>query len=179
MSLIRIGDFDTEITLLDPLAKSILQFCRLLMSDSYVQLHEVRTVDEFKYYWTNYLSATRHVVLLGHGREDAIKFGQTWISAEDLLSILQGPAVCKKILISLCCLTGRAKFAKPLSAHSNIEYFIAPFTSVHGADASRFVQAFLGRSYLDGNTPKTAFKLSEISIGSSKAFRMWKEGVLD
>jgi len=42
VTIVRVGDFDTEGTLLDPLAKSLLQFCRLLLPDDMVVLREVR-----------------------------------------------------------------------------------------------------------------------------------------
>ena len=40
--ILRIGDLSTEMSLLNPLAKSMLQYCRLLLHDSMVVLQEVR-----------------------------------------------------------------------------------------------------------------------------------------
>ena len=42
--ILNIGDFQTEATLLDPLAKSVLQYSRLLFDDSYVKHYKVRTL---------------------------------------------------------------------------------------------------------------------------------------
>jgi hypothetical protein len=47
--ILRIGDFDTELTLLDPLAKSLLQHCRLTLPDDMVPLRGWRTRDEMRH----------------------------------------------------------------------------------------------------------------------------------
>ncbi|MDQ3434530.1 MAG: hypothetical protein M3481_07615, partial [Actinomycetota bacterium] len=44
--IIRVGDLVTESALLDPLAKSVLQFLRLLVPDDHVRLVNVRTMSE-------------------------------------------------------------------------------------------------------------------------------------
>lgn len=41
--VLRVGDLSTEATLLDPLAKSALQYLRLLISDTEVRMLHVRT----------------------------------------------------------------------------------------------------------------------------------------
>ena len=48
IQIVRVGDFDTEVSLLDPLAKSLLQFSRLLVSDDSVVLREVRSREELR-----------------------------------------------------------------------------------------------------------------------------------
>jgi hypothetical protein len=44
--ILRIGDFESETALLDPLAKSLLQYCRLLLPDDMIIQREVRSTDE-------------------------------------------------------------------------------------------------------------------------------------
>jgi hypothetical protein len=44
--IVRIGDFASEASLLDPLAKSILHFSRLFLDESFVRLLEVRSLSQ-------------------------------------------------------------------------------------------------------------------------------------
>src|SRR5687767_4321058 len=48
ITILRIGDIGSDATLLDPLAKSILQFSRLLLPDDRVRLINVRTQVELQ-----------------------------------------------------------------------------------------------------------------------------------
>jgi hypothetical protein len=64
--VVRIGDFDTEFALLDPLAKSVLQYFRVLLAEA-VELCEVRSMVEFRQFWTAHHGAYSHVILIGHG----------------------------------------------------------------------------------------------------------------
>ena len=41
-----VGDLETEATLLDPLSKSVTQFCRLLASDDYVRFYKGQSCAE-------------------------------------------------------------------------------------------------------------------------------------
>src|SRR2546427_6152833 len=49
--VVRIGDFETELGLLDPLAKSLLQYLRLLLPDDSVRLLELRSLGEVDAAW--------------------------------------------------------------------------------------------------------------------------------
>jgi hypothetical protein len=44
--IFELGDFDSEAPTLDPLAKSITQFCRLLVPDDYIRFIKVRSMAE-------------------------------------------------------------------------------------------------------------------------------------
>ncbi|MBV6502977.1 MAG: hypothetical protein AKCLJLPJ_01035 [Fimbriimonadales bacterium] len=180
ISIFRVGDMSSESTLLDPLAKSVLQFCRLLMPDDFVRLYEVRAEAELRAFWDRDHGGFRHIIMIGHGGEQGLKlFGpDDWISPTILREIIFGRATSSKSVISLCCSTGRAAFARPFSSHQRCEAFMAPFGSVHGADASRFTQEFLAYALLDGSSTKTAFNKAETSIGDGRDFRCWKNGKL-
>jgi hypothetical protein len=178
IAIIRIGDLASEATLLDPLAKSVLQFCRLLMPDDFVRLYSVRTEQEIDAIWNRDSNGYRHVILVGHGGEAGIKLfaKDDWLSHDRLREILFECSSIPKIVISLCCSTGKTAFAKRFSSHEMCEAFIAPFRSVHGADASRFTQEFLAYALLDGATTITAFKKAEKSIGPGRDFCFWQNG---
>src|SRR3989338_8811141 len=72
--IFTIGDLETETGLLDPLAKSVLQYCRLLVPDDYLRSYKVRSLTELKSIWHKEQAAYSHVVIVGHGSPDGVKF---------------------------------------------------------------------------------------------------------
>lgn len=178
--ILRIGDFDSEDSLLDPMAKSILQYCRLLLSDDMVRLREVRSLQEMKHYWTREHAAYTHVVLMAHGRPDAILFGvDEWVAGGALGSgLVEGGGVTPKTFVSLACRTGYAEFGKSFSTTTVCNAVIAPFHSVHGALAAQFCQTFLAYNLLEGETVGVAFKHARAGVAGHPSFRLWQSGKL-
>lgn len=174
--IFRIGDYQTETSLLDPLAKSILQYFRLLVPDDMVQLCEIRTAMEFQSLWASRQSAFSHVVLIGHGRKDAILFGTDWIDAETFQGLIAPVNPTPKLFVSLCCRTAYAAFSKPFSEHAWCLALVAPFQSVHGAVASQFCQSYFAFHLLAGETPKIAFRHARDGTPGSTHFRLWERG---
>jgi hypothetical protein len=179
VAVVRVGDFDTEQTLLDPLAKSLLQFCRLLLPDDMVVIREVRSRAELRRFWTNDHAVYSHLVLVGHGREDAIRFGhEDWVSASNLATELAVDEVTPKVIISLCCKNGYAGFAQALSRTPVCQAAVGPFDAVHGAVASQFCQTFLAYHLLHGETLKVAFRHARKGVPGATSFRLWVKGKL-
>ena len=177
--ILRVGDFDTETTLLDPLAKSLLQFCRLLLPDDQVTLREVRSRIELRHFWEQDHGVNSHLLLVGHGREDGIRFGHAdWVSPHDLATDLGINGVSPKVVVSMCCRTGYADFSQALSATAVCSAAIAPFDKVHGAVASQFVQTFLAHHFLQGETLKVAFRHARQRVPGAASFRLWMAGRL-
>lgn len=175
--LIWVGDLNTESTLLDPLSKSILQFCRLLVEDSYLKFIKVRSVKELKHEWEKDQEAYSHVILLGHGSEKGIKFFyDDWVSAQSLRDTLYVRASSKKVFISLCCETGKNNFSTIFSKIPTCSHFIAPFHSLHGVIASQFTQTFLSHHLLDGKTVAVAMRHTIERVPGSQNFRYWEDG---
>ena len=178
--IVRIGDFDTETTLLDPLAKSLLQFCRLLVTDEAALLREVRSRDELKRFWQQDHGAYSHLILVGHGRRDGIRFGHDdWISAGELATLLEEPDAKEKIVISLCCENGYAAFGQALSRGNASQAVFGPFDSIHGAVASQFCQTFLTYHLLQGETLKVASRHARAAVPGASSFRLWVNGRLE
>jgi hypothetical protein len=149
--IITIGDYEAETVLLDPLAKSVLQFCRLLVPDDQVKAFKLRSVDEFKFFWSRDQAAYSHVVLIAHGSQNGIKFGvDDWINPTRFEDALKVKGASPKTFISLCCQTGYKSFGGCFSKLSICRGFIAPFHSVHGAVASQFCQTFLTSHFIEG-----------------------------
>lgn len=141
--IVQIGDYQTEDTLLIPLRKSIYNYSRLILPDDYICSISVRTTDEFKYFWTKNNMLISHLVLIAHGKNNSILFGDNnWIEPMDFISLLETPEVFgeAKQIVSLCCKTGGAKFGKIVSKSKLCELFIGPSGSVHGASASQSPQ---------------------------------------
>src|SRR5690242_8993954 len=62
--IFNFGDFDSEMTLLDPLSKSVVQFCRLLATDEYVRFLKIRSLRELELAWQREQAIYSHVVVI-------------------------------------------------------------------------------------------------------------------
>lgn len=175
--ILNIGDFETETTLLDPLAKSILQYCRMLVSDDQVRVFKIRSLAELRAIWQREQAAYSHVIICGHGTSDSLKFGvDSLVAVEDFLSTLRVYGAPEKIFISLCCSTGYKSFGGEVSRKAICTAFIAPLHTVHGAIASQFCQTFLAHHFLEGVRPAVAFSRSRESVPGATSFRLWQGG---
>ena len=156
--LLRVGDLDSEMSLLDPLSKSILQFLRLLMQEDLVRFLEVRTASEIKRFMESYGAAYTHVILVVHGRSNAVKFAfGEWLEVNYFADAMSTDGMDRTI-VSLACHTGRTTFGKSMSSHSGIKEYVSPKAEVHGASASLFVQQLLSSHLLEGREFETAVK---------------------
>lgn len=177
--VLSIGDFETEQTLLDPLAKSVTQFCRLLVPDDQVRAVRVRSLEELRRLWEREQGAYSHVIWIGHGSETGIHFGVGgWVDAETLGKTLRVRSAPRKVYISLCCKTGYKSFGSTLSRTTMCSRFLGPFHSVEGAVASQFCQTFLTAHLLEGRTVGVAFRKARSSVPGSTSFRLWTAGRL-
>lgn len=177
--VINIGDFETEHILLDPLAKSVAQFCRLLVPDDQIRQIRVRSLAELKKAWRKEQAAYSHVIWIGHGSVDGIKFAvDGWVSPDTLSTELRVHGAPKKIYISLCCKTGYKSYGGVVSEAPICRYFLGPFHSVEGAVASQFCQTFLASHMLDGKTVGVAFRHARSSVPGGASFRLWNSGNL-
>jgi hypothetical protein len=177
--VLRIGDLATETTLLDPLAKSVLQFLRLLLPDTDVRALDLRTVPELEAHWRAYHGTTSHVILIGHGSPSSITFvDEGPVSGGALAERLcsAAPDAERKRFISLACLTGRAAFSKAFSESNISREIIAPFQEVHGANASQFCQALLTEHLLNGKEMRYAHSRVAKSVVGGSRFRRWCDG---
>lgn len=175
--IIRIGDFNEE-GLLDPLAKSVLHYCRMLLPGDSVRLIELRTVTELASLWGKYHGMCQQVVIIGHGDAEGFLFGNDNIGADRLGKIFDDPSPFPKEFISLGCQTGKAGFGKTFSAARCASHLIAPFHSVHGCVASLFAQTYLNERLLASCSPKVAFKHARDDLLGAATFRLWQDANL-
>ena len=172
-----IGDFQSEDGLINPLSKSLLQFCRLLLPDDHIASVKIRAIGEFGEWWAIHHAAYTHIILIGHGDKTAIYFGvggaRLPISFDRRLSKHNASP---KLFISLCCETGTAPFARDFSKLPFCKALIAPEKSIHGAVASQYLQTFLSLHLLQGKSIKIAFNNSNSLVPGIDRFSMWTAG---
>lgn len=178
--VVRFGDLATETTLLDPMAKSLLHFARLLLTDDSVRLLEVRSLSELDKFWAANHHGFAHVVMIGHGSPSSVTLAVDGpVEPGKLASVFGNPAdVSAKTFVSLACETGRKAFGKPFSQATCCSSFLAPYHSVHGAVASQFCQTLLAYAMLEGESIGVAFKHARASVPGSVSFRLWARGEL-
>jgi hypothetical protein len=178
--VVRFGDLLTEATLLDPMAKSLLHFGRLLLTDDSVRLLQVRSLNELDQYWKLNHAGFAHVVMIGHGSPRSVTFAVDGpVEAAKLTNIFGSPSgVTAKTFVSLACQTGQAGFGKQFSEAACCSSFLAPYHSVHGAVASQFCQTLLAYAMLQGESIGVAYRHARESVPGSVSFRLWAGGVL-
>lgn len=173
--VLRVGDLSTEMTLLDPLAKSVLQYLRLLIPDHALKMLHVRTENEVRAFMQSDGAAFSHVVVIGHGTPRSLSAMGVQLSGQVVGSMLDvGDA---KIVISLACSTGQEPFARPLSRSASVREFVAPVREAHGAAASLFLQTTLHTHLLMGHTFRTAVRIANTSLEGTQ-FRHWRDSDL-
>lgn len=182
VTVLRIGDLTTEVHTLDPLAKSMLHYLRLLLEPSAVRLHTVRTSIEIQRIWSREEPVSSHLVLIGHGQADSIRLLDCSrpVSGSDFAAMLESSHSTSqpKTVVSLSCLTGRQPFAKPFSESSVCGNFHGPYQSVHSAAASLFAQSFFAHHLLNGVGVLAAHRNARAAVGTAVSFRHWRDGKL-
>lgn len=179
--IVQIGDYQTEETLLVPLKKSIFNYSRLILPDDYIRCISVRTTKEFQYFWKKNNALISHLILIAHGKNDSILFGENnWVNPKEFLSLFEiaGKMGEAKQIISLCCKTGGAKFGKIVSESELCEIFIGPSGTVHGASASQFYQTYLAYQFIHGYTSKRAYDYARVSTPGLTEFNLWDQAIL-
>ncbi|WP_157578415.1 hypothetical protein [Rudaea cellulosilytica] len=177
IAIISIGDFDTEISLISPLSKSILQFSRLLLPDDHIASVTIRSLAELSGWWNRYQKGYTHIILIGHGDSTALYFGVGGATTPTQIGASLSPiGADKKIFISLCCEHGMPPFASDFSNLPFCDSLIAPESSIHGAAASQFVQTILNLHLLQGKSKKVAYNNANDLLPGKESFSMWQNG---
>lgn len=176
--LIEFGDFSNESTNLDPLAKSILAFLRLLISDeALIKFIKLRSEEELDYALKHY-GVYSHIILVGHGTKNgSLVAGDAGrITSASMATLVERHCESTTTFLSMCCHSGEAAFSKLVSSSSCCDILIAPLGSIHSCSASQFVQSFLSYHLLDGMRPRSAFEKARENTPGSASLRIWKNG---
>ena len=174
--LIKIGDFTTEQTLLDPLAKSVLQFLRLLVSDDCLRYISVRSEDEIREFMAVQGNAFSLCVIVAHGKNDGsgiILPGDKSLPVKHLETCF-APSISS--VVSLACHTGKVAFGSVISAGDSSRDFVGPLSSIHAVSASLFAQSLMNRHLLEGREFSAAVRAARDSNDDSR-FIHWRGGI--
>jgi hypothetical protein len=175
--IIRIGDYDGS-SPLDPLAKSLLHYCRVILPGDDTRLIELRTLEELDMLWKRDHAAYHQVVLVSHGDKDCIVFGDKDVSAADLAKVLDAHTTTPKEFIGLGCNTGHANFAREFSRSASVSRFIASYHTVNSCTASLFAQTYFHERLIAVHTPNVSFKNARTALYSAASYRQWIDGAL-
>ncbi len=176
--IICFGDLKNELTNLDPLTKSILQFSRLLYKDSdeYVRFYKIRTHEEFNCL-INEIQAHNIIILIGHGSSTGI-YGldseKCVCGVKDWNELLIDQPLRSKLIISLCCETGSDDFGKEIAKLSSCAAFLAPSRPINSALASQYCQTFLLHHLMDGHSFKVSFDKTEANTIAHSSFQLFE-----
>lgn len=173
----RIGDF-REDGLLKPLSKSVMNYASMLLPDASVKLIELRTTSEFDRLWREYHGMCEQLIVIGHGYEHGLIFGEDEVPATRFRELLEAPNPSRKEVLSLACKTGYAGVGKELSGSPIVSHFMAPFHSVHGCVASLFASSYLHERLLAHFSVKVAFNHARNDLLGAASFRLWENGSL-
>jgi hypothetical protein len=177
--IVRIGDFKSELEVIDPICKSVLHFLRLLLCGEYVRLVELRTFAELDEFFELNASLYSLWIVVGHatlGGELCFTRGNR-MRAMDLASTLAPHVAVPTNFLFLSCNTGLAAFAKPFSSATSLcDTLIAPLGALHSAVASQFAQTLLSYLYLEGCPIGVAFNKAAEKVPASTKFRLWRKG---
>ncbi len=133
VAVFQIGDIVSEATLLDPLSKTVLQYCRLLFGDDvYVRQFKVRSAAELnELYRTQSFHPYEHIIFIGHGSEKGYLRSaiDQILSTDNLITIFSQNNPSPWHFLFLCCYLGRAAFAKQFLQENCCKSMVAPSTA--------------------------------------------------
>jgi hypothetical protein len=177
--IVRIGDFRSEQSAMDPICKSILNFLRLLLPDDQVKSVGIRTVPELEELFQIYASAYSLWIVVGHGTQtgELCFTGSQRTKSAAVAKTLAPHAASPRTFLFLSCHTGKSAFAKAFSAKTALcSVLIGPTGALHSAVASQFAQTFLSYLFLEGRQTGVAFNKAVLQTPTATKFRLWRKG---
>ena len=181
VAIVRLGDYDSEVGLLDLIASSLNRYFKILLDSSEVRVLYIRSLAELRALWKPPLiNIFGHVILIGHGSPTSVMtLVDNAITPIDLANAFSSVDSYKYVFTSLCCETGIRSFAMDFSKANQCEAFIAPFHTVHGAAAVQFCINFHTQFLLTGKPLKPAYKWARTGLPTGISFRLWKDGKIN
>lgn len=175
--ILRIGDFEED-NLLNPLAKSILNYAKMLLPGDSVKLVSVRTVREFVHFWGKCHGMCKQMILIGHGYREGFVFGKKNVRAARFRAMIEAPNPSEKEVISLACKTGYSGVGKVLSASPAVSHYVGPYQTVHGGVSSLFASTFLHERLLAHYSARVAIRHARDDLLGAASYRLWESGNL-
>lgn len=175
--VVQLGDFDTEVNLLEPLHSAICATTALVLMPEYVWKIRIRSLDEFKHFWDKQAALVSHLILVGNGSKTGLTFGNQNVRATAFNQILDGPQNDGQapLIVSLCCNSGNGVFGKAVSGSPSCRAFIGPSGPIHVANAALFYQSLVSHSLIDGRSSQIAYQRSRVFTPGVTEFNMWRK----
>lgn len=174
LRLIRLGDIQSEDSLLDPVTKGLHHYLRLLLPPDAYRTWWIRTLPELEAYLKHDTTAT-HVIVVGHcdkatgglslagGSSTPTEFADAFGSSP-------------KTFLSLACSSGHMSFAKPFSEGAACAHLVAPFQAIHGAAAVEAGVLMFNNLFLRGESLRDAVRHVNGSLPGGLHLRVWQDG---
>jgi hypothetical protein len=196
--ILRVGDYNSEDSLLDPLFNAVCSISSLLLTSDSIFALKIRTFKELQYYWIKYNASISHIVIIGHGYKDqGLVFGNKPDSQclidynknsrnpkneSDFLEIVSADQVINTLqlnngsnqgvdIISLSCFTGMRSFGKKIGGAPFCSFFAGARKAVNPMDAIYFYNEFVTEYFLNGAKVKDAFEKANVK----SEFAMWSK----
>lgn len=175
--IVQVGDFDTEKFLLDPLHTAIVTTTELVLKPDNVWSCHIRSIAEFRKFWVRQNAIISHLVIVGHGSQKGLIFGDEVVDAKEFIEALSIPESQGQapIIISLACKSGNTIFGKSVSGSGSCRAFIGPSGTIHASNAALFYQSFLSHNLLEGRTNEKAYQKARVFTPGVTEFNMWQK----
>lgn len=177
MLIITLGDYESEIITLDPIAKSILYFGKLIHRDDCLRYFKIRSEKAFQDVLIKYGKCHDVIILNGHGTDHSFIFGRDKKETRDakkFISYFPEDFGREKIIISLSCNTGSENLGLQISQQKKYcKAFIGPNNNLQGAIASQYCQTFLSNYLFSANIIEDSHKLSKDAIPGSEIMQLF------
>jgi hypothetical protein len=193
--IFRIGDWETEQLMLNPLAESLKAQLSLLVPPNEIDVEYIRTLDELadalsvhgggaKPLAARQSSPWGYAIFVGHGRtatNPGIRFGRRWHSPTSVAGAIKnlgpgGRSFSDAVFVSLCCETGEPGFADTFSDALNTT-FVGPGAIVHSFEAAGLVHRLFYELFLSGATFAQALRRTHTATADYKThLRCWLDG---
>lgn len=127
--------------------------------DVRVTLERIRTSIEFSEFMKAYRAQYSHLILIGHGSTDGIKFldKPSPVKGSELAGMLGADSSANNLqILSLCCHSGCEAISKALSISPGVSEVIAPSEAFDMRWASHFITGYFLSRYISDHSSEQA-----------------------
>lgn len=142
-----------------------------------VTLERIRTSLEFSEFMKAYRAQYSHLILIGHGSTDGIRFldKSSPIKGSELAGMLGADNSANSLqILSLCCHSGCEAISKPLSLSAGVSEVIAPSEAFDMRWASHFITGYFLSRYISNHTSEQA--VQDHCRASKMSVCLWRGG---
>jgi hypothetical protein len=142
-----------------------------------VTLERIRTSIEFSEFMKAYRAEYSHLILIGHGSTDGIRFldKPAPVKGAELAGMLGADSSANNLqILSLCCHSGCEAISKALSVSEGVTEVIAPSEAFDMRWASHFVTGYFLSRYVSNRSSEEA--VQDHCRASKMGVCIWRDG---